>query len=58
MKLSDYPEDEWLQHNDRKNIYPEDISVGTGLFQEWMTLHLNVMLKQSADSQTMEEVST
>ena len=57
-KLSDYTEDELLQHDDRENIHPEDINVDTGLFQEWMALYLNVMLKQSADSQTMEEVSS
>jgi len=56
-KLSDYTEDELLQHDDRKDIDPEDINVDTGLFQEWMALYLNVMLKQSADSQTMEEVA-
>jgi len=58
VKLSDYAEDELLQHDDRKNIDPKDINAGTGLFQEWMALHLNVMLKQSADSQTMVEVSS
>lgn len=51
----DYIEEAVSQGYGRENVYPENISVDTDLFQKRRACTLNMIPKQLTGSQTMEE---